>query len=258
MDILPLFTHTQWTSSYTCSHMRWWTIPSLVVEGISIWYNDPIRRNNTSTTIRESFWMRPVAGSISQEAQHTLSMQQPQHGFLRDVVWHIKKSPNSIYMEYIHTQWSAHFAWFPYQCTLQQYITIEKNIATCALHIINNDIQNIPYALWHHTYYSISQQQKKHITTSLDLTPNEFDDWIEWRRTIVVQNPIHISIQLPSMPAYTLYIPPTFRYIWLWSEPQKDFVCIEPVTANPESILHEYMSIPPDTTQKVWFSISLE
>jgi len=93
----PLERCVSWESSFAISPQRWGTISSLILEGVEIFYNDPVKRNDLSQSLREWYFMWPQAGPFSVEENQEYGYQLKQHWFLRDNVWKKKRLKTEAY-----------------------------------------------------------------------------------------------------------------------------------------------------------------
>lgn len=256
----PLLISNYENSSISICKKRWWTCPSLSLNWVNIFYNNPLLREDTTKSIRESFWMWPISWNLSQEDQEKLWFNLQQHWFLRNVERDLLKNENGIVeLEYTNNKSKESFKEFPFHFKVKQTIQIYKESAYFNLQITNLDEKVMPFAPWHHTYYQVNPEEKKEIElNNINISQEDKTVWINWEKTLqILENPWKIEIKIPWKPKYTIEYDKKFKNIWLWSEINKWFVCIEPVVTHGSNFKENALYIKPNETEEIKFHISL-
>lgn len=254
---LPLDTYTFQNSSVTISPARWASIPSLVLDGVEIFYTDAKRRNNPQVAIRESFFMWPQPNEFSDEQQTKYGYQLKKHGFLRDVAWkHIASDrENEFIYEYINNEETL--KQYPYPFTARLKIILGKTSARISLEVTNTGSQTMQFAPWHHTYYKVDLDKKDDIHLSIPLTEQDKTVWLSGEDTIECPNPSSCQAYLPGTGTVQLDIDAAFGAVDLRSELDKWFACIEPVTCKIQDRETWSKAIDPGETLDMWFTVTL-
>lgn len=255
--VFKLETSTYENSSVSVCAERGGTISSLILNGEEIFYNDPDLRNNITKNVREWFWMWPVAGNLSQEDQEKITSNLKQHGFLRNVVWGVIENNNGkIVLEYENSPEKSTFEQFPYHIKIKQSIEISKSRAYFNLYIQNLDSKMAPFAPWHHTYYQVNPEDKGNLELKwVNLSEEDRLAWINGDKTIRIKNPWSVWLNIPWKNYRHIEYGKEFGEIWLRSEKDKWFVCIEPVIAHGSEFNQKAIQIEPWETEKVSFEI---
>jgi len=237
---------------------RWATLPSLVLDGVEIFYNDPERRNDLNKKIREWFWMWPQAWPFTSEQLTKYWYNLDQHWFLRDV----KRKKEKIEWKEIWYNFETDentLKQFPHPFIAYQKIELGNKWARISLNIENKWENTMKFAPWHHTYYKISPDQKENIKLSDNMWVNEEmkSKRISWTETVKISNPWSCQIFLPWTGSLQLNFDKKFKYLRLRSEKDKWFVCIEPAVCRPNEWDDKAIDINPGEIMEIWFSITL-
>ena len=202
--------------------------------------------------------MGPIAGSIDKQIQQQWWIDLPQHGLLRDVQRTITSQQyDNIILDYHHQSGNDFFNNFPYNFVAQQHITLWTRTARFEIIITNTGNQAMPFALGHHTYFAIHSDDKSDISLSRDLSTQQKNTRLSGNDTIKITNPDTLCLSTAPQSVYKIDYDSGFRHLWLRSEADKNFVCIEPVTCNPEDFETQCWRLQPQESKKVWFEIQV-
>ncbi|MCF7834627.1 hypothetical protein K9M48_01030 [Candidatus Gracilibacteria bacterium] len=255
---LPLENYTLDQSGITICSSRGGTIPSLILDGVEIFYNDPVKRNDFSKSIREGFWMGPQAGPFTQEQNEQYGYNLKQHGFLRDLKRDKKEiEGNKISYEFNTNQDTLKA--FPHNFTTTQEINLGKKGAYIGLIIENKSDGVIRFAPGHHTYYKVSPDQKTNIKLSDNMGVNDEmkTKRVSGQETIKIKNPGSCQVFIPGTGLLQLNFDEKFKDLRLRTEKEKGFVCIEPVVCHPNERNNSSIIITPKEQIKIGFTITL-
>lgn len=255
---LPLENYTLDQSWITICSSRGGTIPSLILDWVEIFYNDPVKRNDFSKSIREWFWMWPQAWPFTQEQNEQYWYNLKQHWFLRD----LKRDKKEIEWNKISYEFNTNqdtLKAFPHNFTTTQEINLWKKWAYIWLIIENKSDGVIRFAPWHHTYYKVSPDQKTNIKLSDNMWVNDEmkTKRVSWQETIKIKNPWSCQVFIPWTGLLQLNFDEKFKDLRLRTEKEKWFVCIEPVVCHPNERNNSSIIITPKEQIKIWFTITL-
>lgn len=257
-NFLPLENYSldkSWVS--ICSN-RGCSIPSLILDWVEIFYNNPQIRNDFSKSIREWFWMWPQAWPFTQEQNEQYGYNLKQHWFLRDV----QREKKEIKWNKISHQFKTNqdtLKAFPHNFTTTQEINLWKKWAHISLNIKNNSNETIRFAPWHHTYYKVSPDQKINIKLSDNMWVNAEmkTKRVSWQETIKIKNPISCQVFIPWTGLLQLNFDKRFKDLRLRTEKDKWFICIESVVCHPNERETWSLQINSREKLKIWFTITL-
>lgn len=255
---LPLENYTLDKSWITICSSRGGTIPSLILDWVEIFYNDPAKRNDFSKSIRESFWMWPQAWPFTQQQNEQYWYNLKQHWFLRDVQREKKDIEWTKLSHKFETNEDTSKL-FPHNFTTIQEINLWERWAHISLIIKNRSNETIRFAPWHHTYYKVSPEQKTNIRLSDNMWVNDEmkTKRVSWQETIKIKNPWSCQVFIPWTWRLQLNFDKKFKDLRLRSEKDKWFVCIEPVVCHPTQRENWSLQINPKEKLNIWFTITL-
>ena len=196
--------------------------------------------------------MFPNAGPLDEEKQKECAWQLKQHGFARHSAFSYEIWENRFIMRLTSSQ--ATKMLFSYDFELFLSWMIEKNKIIITQKIKNTWNISLPIACGLHPYFFVPNAQKSQISFS-HLQDNFFEIWSLWA-TKILPNPWVFEVHFPD---YTLVCEydSAFEYIWLWSEPGKDFICIEPVVRNANGLFENPLVLEPWEVKELWISYGI-
>lgn len=237
---------------------RWATLTSLILDGVEIFYSDSDRRNDPTKNVREWFWMWPQAWpfSLEQNAKYWYNLKQ--HWFLRDSSWE-KKWIDGDVISYNLQDNPDTIKQFPHSFFVSQKLELWDKWVRISLEVENKWKNNMKFAPWHHTYYKVSPEDKLNIKLSENMWIDDVmkSKWALWEETIKILNPWSCQIFIPWVGLLLLTFDSKFKYLRLWSEKGKWFVCIEPVVCHPSEWDNSSIVIKPEEILNLWFTITL-
>lgn len=176
----------------------------------------------------------------------------PQHGFARNSKFFSQTWENFVEMKLLANNTTKELFPYDFELTLRAEI-IEKSVKI-SLSIKNIGEQNIPVAPWFHPYFLISENKKDEFFLEKNWEKIEEYKKYHWE-TIYTKNPWKFQTYLWEN-TLELDYSETFQKLWLWSEPGKDFLCIEP-TFWDEGALIENPCVLQSNEEKI-FSIKIK
>lgn len=175
-----------------------------------------------------------------------------QHGFARTSEW---KSEKIIENEFSETLMSDDISKeiYPYDFKLNMAGKIENNGSFTIVQSITNleKEKSMPISMGLHPYFRVPNTEKKNIKFDFEGGKTIEDNADKWMngKSVSIDNPklknpeAKIKVSIPGLGILILDISSEFQKIWIWSLPDKDFVCIEPVmrdsggfTTDPELV----------------------
>jgi galactose mutarotase-like enzyme len=117
----------------------------------------------------------------------------------------------------------------------------------------------MPVAPWHHTYYRVDLERKWDVVLSENMGVSEEakENWLLAKETVKISNPWKFQIYLPWVGTVEIKFDSRCKDVRLWTEPNKWFVCVEPVTCHPSEREISVASVNPWEKKESWFSITL-
>lgn len=134
-----------------------------------------------------------------------------------------------------------------------EYIELRYSIA-------NNSDKELPISWWLHPYWDVPLWDKTTIEWNFawgDIIASDIDNWSHGGTTrIDVPDDGIISFTIPWVGTIELQLPPEFWRLWIWSLPNKNFVCVEPVMWDDGNIVRNPVIIPSGEKSESWIKIN--
>lgn len=187
----------------------------------------------------------PFAGQLKNNIFiHTYKII-PQHGFARNSIWKFSKE-NQINLNNNMLDISTQEA-YPYE--FNAYITIKsgKNYLDYKLNIKNQGKLDLPIAPGLHPYLKINHEDKKNLNIKeLSQFKAKTINWDNFKDALYFDFDKHIATITFTDKTITIEdIDQKFDKLVIWTEPKKDFICIEPFTKIPDAINIDPIIISP-------------
>ena len=255
---VPLDHYQKWKSSVTISPERGGTIPSLVLGGKQIFYNDPQRRNNPSTTARESHRIWPQFANFTEEQMKEYWYKLQQHWFLRDVRREKQKEIND-QIAYLFKSNPETFSKFPHTFSALETIQLHEDSADISLYTQNTGETPMRFSPGHHTYYKIDPKRRTRIEfdDNMKITNAMKAKVLAREETLVIPNPQSCEIFLPWTGNIQLIFDEKFWYVVVrWGE-KDEYICVEPIVDKTAKRLQSAILTQPREIMSVWITVKL-
>lgn len=248
--IPQIYTLKKWNNSISFSPERWGLITQINLNWKDILYFNEETFLNPEKNVRG--WiplMFPNAWPLNENKIYDLK----QHWFARNANFEYFLWENFIEMTLnsnseTKKQYNYDFIFKIHAELIDDFIIIKQ--------IITNLWWNkMPISSGFHPYFSIKNQNKNNLKTSF-LENNYFDIWHNWW-TKSVFNPWIFEVDFIDY-NIVFEFDEIFEKIWLWSELEKDFICIEPVLRDENWLIDNPIMINPLQTLEFWMKIKIK
>jgi galactose mutarotase-like enzyme len=199
-------------------------VTSLSIDDTETIYLDRETFNDITKNVRGGIpLLFPNAGSLKGGLYNL-----PQHGFARRMPWNIiGRSQNTITLELPPNQETRGNYLFDFELKLK--VEVANNKLTHALNIKNMGDRPMPTAYGIHPYFGIPQEEKQKLITNIgSFNPREINWMEEFDKPFV--NPGLISVQMLRKEITIESDSSIFKFVRIWHQPGKNFICIEPWT----------------------------
>jgi galactose mutarotase-like enzyme len=125
--------------------------------------------------------------------------------------------------------------------------------------------KTLPIAMGLHPYFRVPHDEKTNIRFNFEggaLIEQQIEQWANGKMVSIdnpkVSNPAAVmEVVTPGLGILRIDASPEYRKIWIWSEPGKDFICIEPVMRDIGGLIKNPELVKPGEifTASVNFSI---
>lgn len=258
--------------SVTIAPARGGLITSLILGGQEVLYMDEATFSDASRSVRGGIpILFPNAGAAGSAFPGL-----PSHGFARrSDAWTYTASTSS-FTEILNTS-SDTRAFFPHDFVLEVRGSLSRNRLVLS-HIVSNPAQTaLPIALGLHPYFPVRHADKTSIHfegfplvnegrdvdgVACDVTGKNIESCADlWTNggTVSVSNPkVPVHLVLPGLGTLMLEAGRGYDHFWIWSEGQRDFICVEPVMRNESGLTADPCILPPNASLELSFSIALD
>jgi galactose mutarotase-like enzyme len=236
-------------------------ITSLKFQGKEIIYFDEKTFNDISGSVRGGIpILFPNAGIIPEGAQNSELSNLKRHGFARDMEWFFQKESCG-FSELLVSNAETKKV-FPYDFKLSLRGEFQDD-GSFTLHqkIENLDTRDLPVSSGLHPYFKVDSSDKGNIQFDFprgDILKGNTDQWGNGE-TVCIDNPsTPMFITIPNVGMLVLWLSPEYEKIWVWSMPEKDFICVEPVMRDEGGIVHNPCMIQPGESVELSFNLRFE
>jgi galactose mutarotase-like enzyme len=201
----------------------------------------------------------PYAGKLENGVLRVVGTQMGQHGFGRNRPWEVKeRKPWRLRMALLPEE--SDQAVYPFHFFAEQTCTILPFGLEVELCIFNNGEQPMPVSPGWHPYFNCPGPEKSNVKSGVAaVDQTQFSNEREFDFGVVAPPNGRANFRIPDIGSLTLSFSPQMRHLQFWSQPGKDFICIEPFTGPNNTINTERrIDIPPGHARTFWMKIELE
>lgn len=241
-------------------------ITSLKLGGTEILYFDEETFKDPTKSVRGGIpIMFPNAGFIN-------SLDFPglkQHGYARtSSQWEVEQLERGLgFSEELSADDNTKQV-YPYNTKLRIQGKFENNNSFTILQEVKNlELEKeAPVAMGLHPYFKVPHEEKQNIKFLFkggDYIKDNIDKWANGE-PISINNPkmddpkASLRIVIPSIGTLIMDVSPEYKKIWVWSLPDKDFVCIEPVMRDVGGLVKDPEMVAPGQTLSAKVNFRLE
>jgi len=240
-------------------------ISSLKLNNKEILYLDEKTFQDTSINVKGGIpILFPNAGPLTENSEFP---NLPQHGFARNSKWKTENVDDGFKETLITNEETA--LMYPYNFDF----SISGKFTSDGSFLMNQEVENkekekeLPLSFGFHPYFKVpgeedSNTKKKNIKFNFEggnLIEEQVETWANGKAISIdnpkVKNPEAImEIEIPGLGTLSIEASPEYKKIWVWSMPEKDFICVEPVMRNKNGLINDPEKIKP----KEKFSASIK
>lgn len=219
------------------SVMRGGLITSLKLGGTEVLYFDEETFRDPDANVKGGIpILFPNAGPLTGEAYPGLQ----QHGFARTSVdWVATEGqPDHGFLEVLEVDAASRKA-YPHDFRLSVSGQLMDDGSFTLLQRVENldPHEALPVAMGLHPYFKVPNAEKGNIGFDFEggaEIESRIEEWANGE-AVSIENPkvkdpaAEMRIHIPELGTLVIDASPEYKRIWIWSMPDKDFVCIEPV-----------------------------
>lgn len=233
---MQINTISQNTTSISCIPERWWLITSIKLASREILFLNEETLYNLEKNVRGGIpVMFPNAWPLRENSLYNLS----QHWFARNKPWQYEKITDTSFKMYLESD-SESKEIFPFDFRLEIIREIYTDNIKITQKIINTWKQDLPSRAGLHPYYFVKNEDKEKL--KIYLWDKMLDDYsfCVWE-TVYLDNPWNIKVVFPDLKTLELNYDSSYKKLWIRLELGKDFICVEPVYGDEQSLLDNPM-----------------
>lgn len=195
----------------------------------------------------------PNAGPITESSDFP---NLEQHGFARKSEWKNENTEEG-FKETLVTDKET-IKMYPYDFKFSVSGRFEKDGSFTMIQEIENKEENkdLPISMGLHPYFKVPNNRKGDIKFNFEggkFIEGQVETWANGKAVSVdnpkIKDPCAVmEINMPSLGTLTIDASLEYKKIWIWSMPDKDFVCIEPVMRNKNGLVEDPKKIKPKET----------
>lgn len=238
-------------------------ITSLNFKGKEILYFDEATFQNIEENVKGGIpILFPNAGPLEGPQYPNLK----QHGFARNQKWEAIRIPNGFIGKLRSNDSTREM--FPFDFSLHVSGEFKKDGSFNIIQSVKNleKDKELPISMGLHPYFKVpnelnedSYEQKKKIKFNFkggDFVEENIEKWANGK-AISIDNPnTSMEIGIPLHGTLVIEASKEYQKIWIWSQPGKDFICIEPVMRDKGGLVNDPEEIKPGEIFSANFNIS--
>ena len=248
-------------SEVSFSPERGGIITSLKLDGKEILYLDEETFNNLNSSVKGGIpILFPNAGPIPDEIKTEEYANLKQHGFARDMKWSFEKTENGFAESIISDENTKSVYPHYFKLTLRGVLEEDDSFTlTKTIQNLNED-KDMAVSSGLHPYFKVDNEQKQNIEFNFPggkFIKENIEKWANGEYVCIDNPNIPLEVYIPELGTLIFTIDKEYKKIWVWSMPDKDFVCIEPVMHDKGGIILEPTIIKPKESLTVSFNVKL-
>ncbi len=238
------------TAEVSLCPQRGGIITSVKLHDTEVLYLDRDTFENPSTSVRGGIpILFPNAGAFSAPEFPKLT----QHGFARESSGWVYRKTSSGFIETLVSDENS-LSVYPYEFKLSIEGRFEGDHSFTIFQIVENTgDKTLPVAMGLHPYFKVPDARKAEILFNFEGGKYIEEKIGQWSQGtfISIDNPkikdpkANMEVIIPELGTLLIDASVEYKKIWIWSQPGKDFICIEPVMRDPNGLVDDPQEIAP-------------
>jgi galactose mutarotase-like enzyme len=235
-------------------------VSSLNVNGGELLYLDRSTLDDATKNVRGGIpVLFPYAGKLTDGIFVAAGTTMNQHGFGRNKVWSVLERKAGTLLAGLESD-AETMAVYPYAFSAEQRCTILPSGLLIELLIFNRGAKPMPVSPGWHPYFNCPAATKPAVRCDAPgfvagSTPNdrEFD--------FGIAAPAAGRATVDGLPCGSLHVSfdPIMRHLQFWSQPGKDFICVEPFNGPNNTVnTDRRVDIAPGAARTFWMRIEVD
>jgi galactose mutarotase-like enzyme len=236
-------------------------VAALAVGGRDVLFLDRSTLEDPAKNVRGGIpILFPFAGKLEDERFRPAGTRMKQHGFGRNKPWAVREQrPDAVRLGLVQDAETR--AQYPYEYDVEYDVHLLPRGLQVTLSVHNRDARPLPVSPGWHPYFRCPAGGKADVTTDVPgLRPAEqFTDAREFDFGLEAPVSGRARFDLPGLGGLRLSFSPILRHLQLWSQPGRDFVCLEPFYGPNNTVnTDRRLDVPAGQARDFWMRIELE
>ncbi|HYF51698.1 MAG TPA: hypothetical protein VEJ63_19945 [Planctomycetota bacterium] len=246
--------------SATVSPSRGGLVTGLKVNGKDVLYLDRASFDDPTKNVRGGVpILFPYAGKLVDGVFTHAGTKMGQHGFGRNKEWRVSEQGKTL-LRYTLGHDNETIMQYPYDCIAEQTVMIVPRGLQIELLICNTGNKTMPVSPGWHPYFCCPANDKNKVSSDVPgLKSDALTIDKEFDFGLVAPQTGRAKFNIPNLGKLLISFSPRMRHMQFWSQPGKDFICLEPFTGPNNTVnTDKRVDIPPGEARNFWMRIELE
>jgi galactose mutarotase-like enzyme len=201
----------------------------------------------------------PYAGKLVDETFVPAGTRMKQHGFGRNKAWRVReKRADALRLGLVQDGDTR--AQYPFAYDVEYGVALLPRGLQVELIVHNQGEMPLPVSPGWHPYFRCPAADKARVTGDVTgLDPTLLTDDREFDFGLAAPASGRARFEVPGLGPLRISFSPAMRHLQFWSQPGKDFICLEPFYGPNNTVNTERRcDIPPGQARDFWMRIELE
>jgi galactose mutarotase-like enzyme len=236
-------------------------VTALAVGGRDLLFLDRATLEDPAKNVRGGIpILFPFAGKLEDERFLPAGTRMKQHGFGRNQPWEVRaQRADAARLGLVPDDETR--AQYPYTFDVEYGVHLMPRGLQVELVVQNEGPKPLPVSPGWHPYFRCPAARKAEVTGDVPgLRPAEqFSDAREFDFGLEAPANGRARFDLPGLGGLRLAFSPAMRHLQFWSQPGRDFVCLEPFLGPNNTVnTDRRMDVPPGQARDFWMRIEVE
>jgi galactose mutarotase-like enzyme len=232
-------------------------VTALKVGGTDVLYLDRATLEDPSKNVRGGIpILFPYAGKLVDETFVPAGTRMKQHGFARNKAWTVRaQRPDAVRLGLVQDADTR--AQYPYAYDVEYGVHLLPRGLQVELIVHNTGDKPLPVSPGWHPYFRCPAAAKARVTGDVaGLDTGQFTDDREFDFGLPAPAGGRARFEVPGLGPLLISFSPAMRHLQFWSQPGKDFVCLEPFYGPNDTVNTERRhEVPPGQARDFWMRL---
>jgi galactose mutarotase-like enzyme len=234
-------------------------VTALVVGGTEVLYLDRATLEDPAKNVRGGIpVLFPYAGKLADELFVPAGTRMKQHGFGRNKAWAVRDvRGDALRLGLVQDDDTR--AQYPYDYDAEYGVHLLPRGLQVELVVHNKGSQPLPVSPGWHPYFRCPASSKPQVTGDVPgLGPGQFTDEREFDFGLVAPASGRARFEVPGLGPLRISFSPAMRHLQFWSQPGRDFICLEPFHGPNNTVnTDRRQDVPPGQARDFWMRIEI-